>query len=457
MRTMARLLLASLAIGIVLSTACSSDKSNEPAVTLTGEALRDPNSCVSCHADQFREWSSSMHAYASEDPVFLAMNKRLLRETNNADPTFCVGCHAPVAVRLGLTKDGTNLGQLPTAVRGVTCYFCHQVDAVLGTHNNPLHLGDDGVMRGAIHDPASSMPHKGAYSPLHDREMRESADLCGACHDVVTPHGAHLERTFEEWKSSLYAQPGQLSCGKCHMEGRDGQAARIEGTVTPSRRVHDHSMPAVDVALTPFFGADTQKAAVQRLLDSTILTKLCVKQTPLGFTADVTLDNAFAGHAFPSGAAQDRRVWLELFAYDKNGAQIFSTGAIEDKKAASAFGATDPNLWLLRDKIFSTDNREVHMFWEAARYESVNLPPAVTNDPLDPRFIHSVTRSFSLPAPPDRVKMRVRMRPLDFDLLDDLVASGDLDPAIRDQIPTYDLASGTKEWTSSVGFATCVQ
>mgnify|MGYP003598217720 CR=1 FL=1 len=53
--------------------------------------------------------------------------------------------------------------------------------------------------------------------------------------------------------------------------------------------------------------------------------------------------------------------------------------------------------------------------------------------------------------------MRVRMRPLDFDLLDDLVASGDLDPAIRDQIPTYDLASGTKEWTSSVGFATCVQ
>ena len=81
----------------------------------------------------------------------------------------------------------------------------------------------------------------------------------------------------------------------------------------------------------------------------------------------------------------------------------------------------------------------------------------MTADPLDPRFIHSVTRSYPLPAIPDRVNMRVRMRPLDFDLLDDLVASGDLDPALLDKIPTYDLASGTKEWTSEVGFARCIE
>ena len=52
--------------------------------------------------------------------------------------------------------------------------------------------------------------------------------------------------------------------------------------------------------------------------------------------------------------------------------------------------------------------------------------------------------------------MRVRMRPLDFDLLDDLVSSGDLDPTLLDKVPTYDLASGSKEWTSAIGFATCV-
>src|SRR6185436_16746829 len=105
----------------------------------------------------------------------------------------------------------------------------------------------------------------------------------------------------------------------------------------------------------------------------------------------------------------------------------------------------DPSFWLLRDRIFREDGAETHLFWEAARFESAQLPAAVTNDPLDPAFIHSVTRSYSLPAIPDRVTMRLRMRPLDFDLLDDLVASGDLDPAIRAKAPTYDLASGAKE------------
>lgn len=440
---------AVLLIAAALAASCGPDE--EERVTLTGEALRDPNNCLPCHADQFREWSSSMHAYAAEDPVFLAMNKRMLRETNGASGDFCVACHAPMALRLGLTKDGSNLAELPTSVRGVTCYFCHTASAVEGTHNSPIKLADDGVMRGSIHDPISSMPHPGAYSPLHDREVPESSSLCGACHDVVTPHGAHIERTFEEWKNSLYSKPGQLSCGKCHMDGRDGLAAQTKGA--PTRKVHDHSMPAVDIALTPFFGAEGQRAAVQRLLDTTLLTKLCVKQTPLGYVADVTLDNAFAGHKFPSGANQDRRAWVELFAY-KAGAVIFSTGVVEDKKAASKL--VDPSYWLLRDKIFTPDGRETHLFWEAARVEQEQLPAAVTNNPVDPRFNHSVTRTFNLPAAPDRVTMRVRMRPLDFDLLDDLVASGDLDPQILDRVPTYDLASGTKEWTFDTGGYRCI-
>ena len=440
-----------LGCAALAAAACGPDP-DEPKITLTGQALQDPNNCLPCHDTQFREWSSSMHAYAAEDPVFLAMNKRMLRETNGAAGGFCVNCHAPMAVRLGLTTDGSNLADLPTSVRGITCYFCHAAESVEGTHNNPLRLSDDGVMRGAIRDPMKSSPHKSAYSPLHDREMPESSSLCGACHDVVTPHGAHIERTFDEWKNSLYSQPGQLSCGKCHMDGRDGQAAQVAGA--PIRKVHDHSMPAVDIALTPFFGADKQREMVQRLLDQTLIVKLCVKQTPLGFVADVTLDNAFAGHAFPSGAAQDRRVWVELQAF-KDGSRIFASGMVEDRKAASKY--TDPSYWLLRDTIFTVDGRETHLFWEAASVKPEQLPAAVTADPLDPRFNHSVTRSYPLPAAPDRVGMRVRMRPLDFDLLDDLVSSGDLDPQILDKVPTYDLASGTKEWTSDVGFVQCVE
>jgi hypothetical protein len=437
--------------GVVSS--CGSDKSDAP--TLTGEALRDPNNCLPCHADQFKQWSGSMHAYAAEDPVFLAMNKRMLRETGGASATFCVGCHAPVALRLGMTQDGSNLASLPPYARGVTCYFCHTVDHVDGTNDNPLHSAGDDVLRGGIQNPISAMPHRGQYSPIHDREKPDSASLCGACHDVVSPHGAHIERTFDEWKSSLYAQPGQLACGKCHMDGSQGQAAAVAGA--PVRTVHDHSIAAVDLALTPFFGTDDQKKRVQTLLDATILVKLCVLQTPQGSVANVTLDDSFAGHKFPSGASQDRRVWVELEAF-KGTASIFSSGVVPDKKPAADVAATDPNMWLLRDKMFDDANKETHLFWLAARVESDQLPPAVTSNPQDPAFIHSVTRTYNLPSPPDRVTMKVHMRPLDFDVLGDLVSSGDLDPSVPDKIGTYDLGSATKEWTlAGNGYTNCAQ
>src|SRR3954453_15291547 len=66
--------------------------------------LTDPASCKGCHPSHYDEWAGSMHAYASDDPVFLAMNRRAQRD-NPATGTFCVQCHAPVAVREGLTQD----------------------------------------------------------------------------------------------------------------------------------------------------------------------------------------------------------------------------------------------------------------------------------------------------------------------------------------------------------------
>jgi len=64
--------------------ACHSDQTS-----LTREQLLDPQSCAGCHQDQFQEWEGSMHAYSSNDPVFLAMNKRGQRETNGQLGAFC--------------------------------------------------------------------------------------------------------------------------------------------------------------------------------------------------------------------------------------------------------------------------------------------------------------------------------------------------------------------------------
>jgi hypothetical protein len=409
----------------------------------------NPAACAGCHPDHVREWSGSMHAYASEDPVFLAMNRRMQRETNGAAGDFCVKCHAPMAVRTGATKDGLNLPALPRPLQGVTCYFCHSIDAVEGTHNAQVHLAADDVLRGGLTNPVKNSAHRAAYGPLHDREKHESASTCGACHDIVAPKGAHIERTFAEWQSSLYAkrEPGkQLTCGKCHMEGREGLAADAPGVGL--RTVHSHAMPGVDVAMTPFPETDTQRRLVQENLDNALLTKLCVRRGRRGIEIEVTLDNAFVGHGWPSGANQDRRAWAEVIAY-RDGQPILSSGAIADDAPVP----DSPDLFLLRDNVYDEFGKETHDFWEAARYVSRQLSPAVTNVPSDPAFFHATVRVYSLADvnPPDRVTLRVRIRPIDYDVLDDLIATGDLDPPLRAKVTTITLAGASREWTSDMG------
>ena len=84
-----------------------------------------------------------MHAYAAKDPVFVALNQRGQRETDGALGDACVQCHAPVALAAGLTTDGTNLADLPDHLGGVTCAWCHRVDAVTGDHNAALSVDAD--------------------------------------------------------------------------------------------------------------------------------------------------------------------------------------------------------------------------------------------------------------------------------------------------------------------------
>ena len=194
---------STISIAALLAVACGGG-----AGTRSREELLDPQTCNECHQDHYREWSGSMHAYASDDPVFLAMNARGQRETGGELGPFCVQCHAPMAVREGATTDGLNLADVPAALKGVTCFFCHSVNDVEGTHNNPLVLADDLVMRGEYNDPVESEAHRSAYSPFHDRDQADSAALCGTCHDIIANESAAIERTYSEWQASVFSQPG---------------------------------------------------------------------------------------------------------------------------------------------------------------------------------------------------------------------------------------------------------
>ncbi len=97
--------LSTVTLATVLAAACKGPAA-APAPELTTAELLDPASCQGCHPDAFADWSGSMHAYAADDPVFLAMEARAQRETGGAIGTFCTQCHAPMAVLTGALSDG---------------------------------------------------------------------------------------------------------------------------------------------------------------------------------------------------------------------------------------------------------------------------------------------------------------------------------------------------------------
>ena len=417
---------------------------------LTRQELMDPEQCSACHPRHYEEWAGSMHAYAADDPVFRAMNQRGQRESGGELGAFCVQCHAPLAVREGATRDGSNLDELPAHLKGVTCYFCHNAIHVGEHFNNDVKLANDTTLRAALTPPVSSPAHDVSYSPYLDSNRRESAELCGSCHDVVTPAGARLERTYREYSQSLFGRldEGFETCAGCHMPGRVGRAAELDAA--PERTVHDHLWPGVDVALSPFRSLGTQRRAVECELSFNTRIRSVVHDGLGTFTIE---SETSAGHRQPSGAAQDRRLWLEVVAYDAQESVVFESGRIdrgELEEKPPSDPDYDPQLALYRDWIYDAEGEPTHDFWKAAPssahpegYESLTLPFAI-----DPAVPHAVRARYTIARHREiaRMTVRLRLRPIGIDVLRDLVDSGDLDANLIDALPTFTLHGAAVEW-----------
>jgi hypothetical protein len=436
----------------------SSPPAPVPPVPVDTSTLMDAANCQTCHPAQYQQWAGSMHAYATDDPVFQAMNARAQRESNNKLGTFCVKCHAPMAVRTGMT-DGTNLDSLPAAVRGVTCYFCHSITEVTGTHNDPLTLDAKGNLYGPFGDPVPEVPHSAAYSPFMDGSTNESAAACGSCHDIVNLEGAHVERTFAEWKATELSQsPNGQPCAECHMPTSSGLAA--ETPPYKVRQVHDHTLAGVDLALGPFPAPDSgsdalpqnesQQIAAQAFLDTVVQATLCLN--PATRRLQLTLDNVGAtGHSWPTGATPDRRAWIELTAY-QGGQVIYASG---NTQAVGTFpsalpledSSPDPDLWLIRDCIFDTAGTPLVLFWQTALLAKSNQLPGLVSQ-NQAHFMREFPSTGTLPALPDHVTVKLQLQAIGDDVLDSLVASGDLDPSVPSQIARYTLGGGAAlDWT----------
>jgi hypothetical protein len=356
-----------------------------------------------------------------------------------------------MALREGLTTDGLNLATVPAWAQGVTCYFCHNAVAYGDDHFNAnITLANDTTMRSGF-DAIDPGVHGVARSALHDRNDMKSSRLCGTCHDVVNGNGVHIERTLAEYEASVFSiersgKQGGDSCQGCHMTAKrdPDYIARVPGLELPKRAVHGHRWPAVDIALTDDFpGQAAQRRATECALADAVRVVRISELRPGELAVDLETD---AGHAMPSGAAQDRRLWLELVAYDASDKVIYQSGTTEDGEVD---GDADPALCMLRDRMIDASGEETHLFWEAAQPSRSRLLPPLA----DPRGQHLMTcDGYRMPnrRTPARVRVRLKMRPIAVDVLQALIDSGDLAPEVARRMPTFVLHGSEMEWDAAL-------
>lgn len=317
-----------------------------------------------------------------------------------------------------------------------------------GDFNNPLFWAGDGILRASISNPFPNRVHRSEYRAILDRDRLNSSQMCGACHDVFTPNQIHLERTYLEWKKSSFNSddPAQKNtCGQCHMPGRDGVATQMEGV--PERRLHDHLMPGVDVAITDDFPLkDEMRQRVQQELDYLFLTEICVRQGDGGAEVEFHIENIAAGHRFPSGAAIDRKLWIALQVFDLDQQKVFSSGEVGAEQSLKEMEEQDRYLQVFGDRGFNEQGERTHFFWEIKRIEHQTLASPTSFAPTSPEYEnpHYISRyRISSEQAIQSIKGQVYLRGIDIDLIDQLIEEGYLDPKYRLRLPTFTVGQET--------------
>ncbi len=293
-----------------------------------------------------------MHAKAMTDPLYILKRDKANKATDGALGEFCDSCHGPVAVMSGEFLDFDKAS--PQSREGVGCDFCHQVTGTTRPIGNTSQIvRADGVKR-AQFDDATSPAHETAYSAFH-----ESAEFCGACHDVMHPANPSflLEATYTEWKNGPYAAEGTV-CQDCHMTPGPGVVKPNPGTAAAGGPQRQH------IYLMTFAGGNVGLGdavlAEERLKAATEIEMQVPDIVESGTSAsvDVKITNVGAGHYVPTGLTDVREMWLEVTATKADG----TTELIGERR----FGT------ILRD---AKGNAPVEL-WEAVAVESDDrIPP----------------------------------------------------------------------------------
>ena len=238
------------------------------------ERFPSATTCARCHAEIYREWSVSPHAYAQISPIFNAMQAKIGKLTNGTNGDFCIRCHTPVGMNLGEPTFMSNLDRHQTSREGVTCVVCHRQNQAYGKISGRLPL-----VEGSLYEPVfgpsgnrelqraiesgefslqadPARPGRGVHAEARPFFQLPKPGLCGSCHDVNFVNGFRLEEAFSEYKHSPAASKG-VTCQSCHMGAEPGipsgygvgPAARVGDRETRPRKRTNHMFAGPDYSV----------------------------------------------------------------------------------------------------------------------------------------------------------------------------------------------------------------
>lgn len=394
---------------------------------VTPDSWEDPAICGGCHTTQYQGWKGSMHSNSFKDPLFQAEWALAEKDLGANIGNLCGGCHGPVGMLTKTIKFDPALGKHggftapPIAENGVFCDVCHTISDSTFTkssvmeHGNGSYLSSPGaVKRGPIKD-AKSPYHETAYSDHHTQ-----AAFCGNCHNIFNPLNQFpLERTYDEWKYSVYAQNG-VQCQDCHMVPVE-TAMRVADTLTPAAKlkdhglggkagigaekdreiVHGHGFVGGNAVITAVLGDPDSRRhagiAIKRLRNVADL-EVSLNQAPgqIGMSnLAVKVTNRRAGHDLPTSLTFIRELWVDVTVTDQNGRILLRSGALDDHDEV------DPNATMFKNHAVDKQGKPAQFIWTVERFERRNTIP--------PKGHHISNYFFNMPGDVKQLTVRARL------------------------------------------------
>ncbi len=420
---------------------------NSTGDTVASTDFEDPEVCRGCHPEIYRQWKGSMHSNAFVDPVFQALWKMGVEETDGAVENLCAGCHTAIGTLAGEVKLNRETGRFEVseiAAKGVQCDLCHTIKAssmhltpIMEPFNASIIVEPGDVKRGPYKDSVSPY-HETEYSELHTR-----SEFCANCHNVFHPGNLFpIERTYDEWRNSVYAQAG-IQCQDCHM-------VPVELAIETARTMKRQDNPGKPCIMGPqreqmfthefvggnFFMTDLLGSAMHagisrtRLQNAASLALDIPETTPEDrlVRMKVTVRNETAGHNLPTSLTEVRQVWLEVKATADGDKVLYHSGGVNEE------GAIDPEAVMFNAVGMDKDGHHTVKPWELVRFESFNT--------IQPKGSETVPYAFLVPGyirGPVKVTATLRYRSYDQAVAKFLL--GDDAPTI----PIVDMVSASGE------------